>query len=330
MMALHEPEFETTRGPIGWIAAVLCWGLLLLVVVVLVGWVWGDTHAWSQPFSWVPAVALFALLVLGLLLVCFVRHRMGTILTEIMLVFLLFTGSWIVGTEWGMFRATALEPGDFVIVHWNVTWPGKKFELNDPYDYLLEKSGADVLIISEPGQFGWGEEGKSLRNGWAYSARSTNALVLSKNPLDVVRPALAADGISLLLIEMELGGRKARIWVIDMPSDPKSLRGVLFASLKEMIQAADMDPPDLIVGDLNVTRHSRALEATFPDMRNAFDEAGIGWSGTWPRRFPLWQIDQVLVAPSMRCVQYKVIDLGVGRHRLQRAVLRWRNDAPAS
>lgn len=329
MLVLSEQEPELKRGPIGWVAAILCWGLVLFVVVVLAGWAGGDTQAWSQQLSWIPAVALFPLLVFGLCLAIFVRKRMGRILFEILLVFLLFIGSWIVGTEWGMFRAGTRNPGDFVVVQWNAAWPGKTDELENAYQYL-EKTGADLLIVTEPGQFGWSEEGNAFLTRWNHSSRPFNALLLSRTPFERVRPVIAADKISLLLVEMEIGGRKARIWVLDMPSDPDFLRGDLFASLEKKIQAADLAPPDLIVGDFNVTRHSRALESTFPDMRNAFDEGGIGWSGTWPRRLPLWQLDQVLVAPSMRCVQYEIIDPGVGRHRLQRAVLRWRNDAPAS
>ena len=42
---------------------------------------------------------------------------------------LFFLVAWVAGTEWGMFRADEELPDDFVVVHWNATWPGEEHDL---------------------------------------------------------------------------------------------------------------------------------------------------------------------------------------------------------
>lgn len=328
MKTIKEHESRPRRGILGWVCAVLSCGILASVLVVLAGWIGGDLHAWSQQLSWVPPIMILLALLLCMLLASFVRYRFGRCLQEILVVFLLFAASWVLGTEWGMFRSSDRQPEDFVVVHWNAAWPGETFDFNRVYGYL-EESGADLVVITEPGRFGWGDAGKKALARWPHAARTGNVQVLSSRPLHDMQQVLGTEDLTLVGIGLELGGRTAEVWALDMPSDPSLLRGELFDSLADQLEGMERSEPDLILGDFNVTRHSMALERTFPAVRNAFDLAGQGWSGTWPRELPLWQIDQVLVAPSMDCVLYEIIDLGVGRHRLQRAVLRWHGDRPA-
>ena len=323
----QESDAPRRRGPFGWIAAILCWLLLLSLAAVVAGWMGGDVRTWSLLLSWVPAVALLPVIVIGLLLVGFVRGGMGTFLWRAFALCLAFVLAWILGTELGLFRAGDEEPSDFVVAHWNASWPSKYQSLDSAYSALTD-TNADLIVITEPGQFGWGEDGQAFQRQWPYSARPHNALLLSRVPFSQVHPVLSADGIDLVLVKLNIDDRPATIWVVDLPSDPTRLRSKVFSTLKEKAQAAGISAPDLILGDLNVTRHSRALEHAFPKFRNAFDEGGVGWSGTWWRDFPLWHLDQILVSPSMRSIRYEVLNPGVGDHRIQRAALRWNTRNP--
>ncbi len=130
------------------------------------------------------------------------------------------------------------------------------------------------------------------------------------------------------------------IWAIDLPSDPEAPRMALVQEAGEAIRTwqgrvrlrhgnerstehstmIGFPTPDIIVGDFNIPRHSaslrellRALEAG--EMRNAFDLGGFGWQRTWPRKKPIWAIDQCLVSPRLSVRTFTTFDPGIGGHR---------------
>lgn len=323
MKMSREPEPVRRWGVFGWCVVVVCWLVVLVVGFVLTGWLVGDTQAWSAQLSWVPAVVLLPLVVIALCLLTFVRGGMCVFLGRVLTLALFFLVAWVAGTEWGMFRADEELPDDFVVVHWNATWPGEEHDLATAYT-AIEDANADLVVVTEPGQFGWGDRGGEFLEPWNYTSRAGgNVLILSQAPLQRVKPVMNAEGVVLVLVELEIMDRDATLWVLDLPSDPQRERKQIFSFLKEQVTALQIPQPDIVAGDLNVTRHSRSLEEAFPDLRNAFDEAGVGWSGTWWRHIPLWQLDQILLSRRMRCIRYEVVDPGVGTHRMQRAALRW-------
>ena len=59
--------------------------------------------------------------------------------------------------------------------------------------------------------------------------------------------------------------------------------------------AADPNNRVVLLGDLNGTMDDRALADITSQMRSAQDAAGDGFGFTWPARFPVVRIDQILV-----------------------------------
>ena len=141
-------------------------------------------------------------------------------------------------------------------------------------------------------------------------------------------------------------GKHLVVWFIDMPSDPlisrhtmfiqaaatmRDWRGPAFArgSIDQDVPLRDSDmidrfgqdgfpPPDVILGDFNTPRHSPSVNALVPStMHDAFDRAGFGPMGTWPRDTALFAIDQAHVAPWLRVIEYDVRNLDAGMHRAQ-------------
>jgi hypothetical protein len=133
----------------------------------------------------------------------------------------------------------------------------------------------------------------------------------------------------------EPAGRPVTVWVVDMPSDPllerwsagqqahraiSGWRGPAFIRTPEGRDVPDpaqmngFPPPDLIVGDFNTTRGARSLEAMTLGLPNAFDAAGGGPTGSFPRELPLWHIDLAFFGPGVRPLAYRLRDAGEGRH----------------
>jgi endonuclease/exonuclease/phosphatase (EEP) superfamily protein YafD len=72
--------------------------------------------------------------------------------------------------------------------------------------------------------------------------------------------------------------------------------------------------PLVIVGDFNVTEHSRVYaELTAADLRSAHDVQGRGYATTWPNGkywLPPIRIDQVFLSPEVQC--RRIVE-GIGR-----------------
>jgi LPXTG-motif cell wall-anchored protein len=133
-------------------------------------------------------------------------------------------------------------------------------------------------------------------------------------------------------------GGAMTVWVLDLPSEPRLSRWTVAHQARAAIESwtgpvqlrdeqgrfsfdqapgRGFPPADILVGDLNITRGSASLNILAPGMHNACADAGRGWSGTYPRRWPLWHIDQTLLAPGLRALSYRVLDPGIGHHRIQ-------------
>ena len=180
----------------------------------------------------------------------------------------------------------------------------------------------------EPGTFGWGPEGKAFVAGWPHVVRSTGLVILSRRPLLQVTPILDAEQVSLVLARVNIDDVDRSIWIVDLPSDPQRSRKEVFKALLDGAQAKGLGAPDIVVGDFNVTRHSRALESAFPGYRMRLMNPAPGGAAPGLAPWPLWQIDQVLVGPGLTARLYEVIDPGTGHHRMQRVVLRQLPEMP--
>jgi len=64
--------------------------------------------------------------------------------------------------------------------------------------------------------------------------------------------------------------------------------------------------PDLVAGDFNAPRRSRAISPLPAGFAHAYDLAGCGWSYTWPVICPLYAIDQCIVSNSVRPIRYEL------------------------
>jgi len=130
------------------------------------------------------------------------------------------------------------------------------------------------------------------------------------------------------------------IWAIDLPSDPEAPRMALVQEAGEAIRTwqgrvrvrhgnerrtehsttIGFPPPDIIVGDFNIPRHSASISELLRasgagTMHNAFDLGGSGWQRTWPRKRSIWAIDQCFVSPRLSMRTHTTFDPGVGGHR---------------
>jgi len=75
---------------------------------------------------------------------------------------------------------------------------------------------------------------------------------------------------------------------------------------------AHRDEAVLVAGDFNAPTGSHNLR--LPGLRHAQAEVGSGWHRTFPRAFPLWALDHVLVNDGVVLESCETIDAEVGDH----------------
>lgn len=142
-------------------------------------------------------------------------------------------------------------------------------------------------------------------------------------------------------LEVDTGeslGRPMVLWTIDMPSDPLLDRGYAGRQAARAVRewsgpAFERAPdgrdvpdsalhrgfpaPDLVVGDFNTHRGAGSLADLTTGLASAFEVAGRGMMGTFPRTLPLWHVDQAFAGSGVRVLSYRLRDPGEGRHRMQ-------------
>lgn len=160
-----------------------------------------------------------------------------------------------------------------------------------------------------------------------------------ESKLDDWRSGWDPGRVFFIEIDAGLGAGPLTVWALDLPSDPTMSRAQVMREAAAATGAWDgpeffpgregewvavlrddevsFPEPDLVVGDFNIPRGSRSLRTLVGGMTNAFEVAGRGPAGSWPRKAPLWHIDQAFVGDRVEATRYRLEDPGLGEHRMQ-------------
>ncbi|MHC4415778.1 MAG: endonuclease/exonuclease/phosphatase family protein [Planctomycetota bacterium] len=293
-----------------------------LAAAILTAWLAGrifsDRFVWSQWLSWTPTPAALVAAAAGLLAAVASgpppRRRRRRLVP------------WAVGggaillyfatIEHRFFRGPADHGPGLRLVHLNVfpLW-GRALQTAET-ERLLQLKG-DLTILSNPVP-PRGLERLLARLGETPPPVTILPFVLlTDRPVLEARSLIARDGIHVALFRVDTSdglGRPIAVYAIDLPSDPRRSRGDVAYLTRRLLEQIDAPPPDIVVGDFNMTRGSASLQALFPDMRHAYDLAGGGYAASFPRSFPLYHLDHVLLAETLQATRYALVDPKLGRH----------------
>lgn len=273
--------------------------------------------------------------------------------------FLAAATAWVVVVEYRWLSPAPTASGrSFRVMHWNATDSlGGEWDLsladqkpdllvinpasNQPWDRLLERC---PHVGSPIWRFGFTvlSRFRTLRTGYTSLSIDPGLGFDPREPEHLIRRSDSGRAMFLELDTRETLGRTLVVWCLDLPSDVSlSRRHVTeqaahaIAEFRGPVQVLGGDgvytqetpatkgfpAPDLIVGDMNIPRGSLSLNRLTGGCTAVYDQAGHGPFGTWPYARPLFHLDQMFIAPWLRAEDYRVIDLGGGTHRAQRADL---------
>ncbi len=194
------------------------------------------------------------------------------------------------------------------VVHWNVAggWTGADAEAAE-----IARRDPDLVVLSE-GPSRVARRVSAHLPG--FQARSFGALSFLARDLDEGRWLERRRDLQVVWESFSWHSRRWSLLAVNLGSSPWQARDPL---LREVVRRIEQVRPDLVVGDFNAPRRSWALAALPAGYRHAYDEAGRGWSATWPMPVPLLALDQAIVGPRLRAVGYHLTGTSWSDHRLQ-------------
>ena len=218
---------------------------------------------------------------------------------------------WVLAVENRWTPAAGASPGKgrLRIVHWNVRhgWGWARIAP----DAIAAR--ADLYVFSEPPY--------AARERDIARARGFTAATLHLGEMAVVgrgvfgKPEwLSHDVLEVVRIPWHVDGATWNLLLVDLQSDIRIPRDPLLRRLRVL---AERSAADVVLGDFNAPRRSRALTPPPPGYVHAYEAAGSGWSATWPIPLPLWTIDQCLVGPRLEVVGYRLGFRRGSDHRMQ-------------
>jgi len=291
--------------------------------VVVAAWLLGrlvsDRYAWSQWLLWIPTPAVLLVAAVALAAAAWSETGLGRRRVIAWAAVVLVMVVYFVAIEHRLLRRAP--DGDVAVrlVHGSVeeAWNPKVLAR---WGEQLAALGGDVTIVScmlPPRRIG-----RLLEQfgGLGTSVVSWPFVLVTRLPVLEARPLIANDGLRVAVFRIDATatlGRVLTVYAVDLPSDPGRSRVEVAGALRSILDQVTSVPPDVVVGDFNMTRGSASLSMTFPRLEHAFNQAGRGYGASFRRGLPLYHIDHTLLADSVRVVGYDLVDIGVGRHLVQ-------------
>ena len=304
-----------------WFSLFFVWGI---------GRIIGDRNSLVQWISWIPTLGVVAF---GLVwLACRAgdrrRHRVrrwGGLACAA-----LACGAAVRGEFRPWTDHVAPSPQDIRIVQWNTDHPSG----NDPRSMtalatICAEHDVDLFLISNRGSI----TTQNCVRQWAgpqfFSAGAGPFACVTTFPIEEAR-VIAASGkgndmvwvAKFVVRPPSWNGRALRIAMVDLPSKPTLSRMQVAQELLTAVHRGDLGDVDIVAGDFNALPGSLILSRVFPNFHDSWAQAGSGLRTSWPRLFPLWSIDHVLLTPDMRAISSVTANPGVSKHRMNIVSLR--------
>jgi len=238
--------------------------------------------------------------------------------------------------QWEGVEPSPPEPNDVRVMQWNVHWGGHPMRPEN-WELLradIEAHDPDVLILNEaPFEKKHWIENYATEKGWSLQ-RGTQAedpweaqLVICsrwKMQCEVDTPVFNGR---VLLMRIDRPERAFRVMMVDAESNVVSQSRVpMMEEIERILTAvqAGGQTVDVVAGDFNTPGRSIAFDGMAQTAGGyaLASRSVAGWPGTWPSRYPLYDIDHVWVHRSWKIAGCERFMNGKTDHRAQMVTIR--------
>lgn len=197
------------------------------------------------------------------------------------------------------------------LIHWNLMFPMSRWHDQKP---VILGLAPEIIALSETTDSVRSEDlpGYSVLRLGPLLLAAKGQLERLDNPNGKIVPGGVVEGM-IVRCHLE-SGQSIDILLADHTSNIRIARDHWLRSLMKVAVEAEVD---LLVGDLNAPRRSNALNPLPEPFQHAYDEAGAGWSYTWPVPVPMFAIDQCIAGKRVDCLSYRLESHETSDHRLQ-------------
>ncbi|NEC63677.1 endonuclease/exonuclease/phosphatase family protein [Streptomyces sp. SID9727] len=291
---LRDRLARTFRDPGVWRRGIVlaCWSLLLTLVMAFHAQIpntIGNLGSLTETFLPWCGVLIPLLLVLGLV------RRSATALVALVLPVVVWLNMF-----GGLFFDKSGAGGDLTVATHNVNADNP-----DPAATAdqVAGSGADVVALQELPAGKVAAYEKALAGRFRYHSVQGTVGLWSKYPLSDTRPVdLKMGWVRAMRTTVATPEGPLAVYVAHLPSVRVKLHAGFTANQRD--QSADALGKAIsheplarvaLLGDLNGTMNDRALKAVTSQLRSTQGAAGDGFGFSWPAKFPMARIDQILV-----------------------------------
>ena len=335
---MTEAALQTSQTPLAsarrtrwdWAAIAMDSAWFSLFAVWFIGRAVGDRNSLLQWISWIPTLGVVAFGCVWLACRAGDRRRHRWRRWGGLACAALAVGAAVRGDFKPWKDPVAASPQDIRIAQWNTDYPSD----NDPRSItalanISAEHATEIYLISNRGSITTPE----CVHVWAGPDFSTAGAgpfaCVTTFPIEEAR-VIAVTGKARDLVWVakfvvrppSWNGKPLRIAMVDLPSNPTLSRTLVAQELLVAINRGDLGEVDIVAGDFNALPGSTIISSVFPTFRDSWAQAGTGLRGSWPRQFPLWSIDHVLLSPNMRAVSSVTVNPGVSKHRMNIVSLR--------
>lgn len=291
--------------------AKLPWHRRLMIIGSVIAWLFWIVGQIFRDQSWVlglmfyiPSPALMAVLLVS---AAILRRRRFTEwrLFAVMALLPLFVVV-VIENRWWPSQSSADNVDSTRLVHWNICrnrmgWQRQKNAL-----FSLKP---EIIVLSEVTD----EVKEDDFEGFEVRKRS-GLLIACRGKISLTGFVSVLGELTVFHARCELAGGPLTVMVADHVSSVDVWRD---PNLRIMFQVMSGGNVDLLAGDLNAPRLSRAFSNLPDGYRHAYDVAGSGYSCTWPVPVPFLAIDQCICGPQIHAVAYELQSTMLSDHRIQ-------------
>ena len=195
-----------------------------------------------------------------------------------------------------------LTPGSVRLVHWNV---GGRLSPNAQNVLLSQR--AQVYVLSEIPDAKSVDEIRAALGSDYRSIVFGNLAVITVGDVRASGWLINRRRMRAQVVTWRRVGEDIPLLVVDLPSEIDIPRDPLLREINKLIERHQ---PDLVVGDFNAPRRSRALCELPNGYSHSYDTAGAGWSYTWPVPVPMYAARPMpaFIKDNSRAIRTRLVD----------------------